>query len=205
MKTIPFECKVDNETLYCLANDWEKGKYRYSLELSRTVTPNNTILVVGVNPGGKTDPEKSYFGLTVRRLCNLVMGKDHDDKNHDSALLVNLTPVITLVPSSLKNYKIEPYHKKNIEVIKSLIQERHDRIHNVLFCFGSSFKYGKELFPEVIREITEELPSAQYWCFGLSREDYPIHPLARVGNMNMKKCKLELRTLCNFSYSTEIE
>ena len=44
-------------TLNCLANDWKKDEYRYSLELSKSKTPQNTILVVGVNPGGQTDPE----------------------------------------------------------------------------------------------------------------------------------------------------
>ena len=33
-------------TLNCLANDWKKDEYRYSLELSKSKTPQNTILVV---------------------------------------------------------------------------------------------------------------------------------------------------------------
>lgn len=40
-----------NDSLFCLDNDWEKDNYRYSLELSKTEDPKNTILVVGVNPG----------------------------------------------------------------------------------------------------------------------------------------------------------
>lgn len=62
-------------TLNCLANDWKKDKYRYSLELSKSKTPQNTILVVGVNPGGQTDPEEQYFGSTIRRVCKLVFYK----------------------------------------------------------------------------------------------------------------------------------
>lgn len=29
-------------TLNCLANDWKKDEYRYSLELSKSKTPQNT-------------------------------------------------------------------------------------------------------------------------------------------------------------------
>ncbi len=203
MKAIPFECEIDGKPLFCLANDWKKDEYRYSLELSQTETPQNTILVVGVNPGGKTDPEKLCFGSTVRCILDLVFTKNQDVKDYDSVLLVNLTPAIAQVPSDLNNNKIESYHKDNIEKIQSLIQKRKGHIKDILFCFGTSFKYGKELFPEVIRAITKELPSAKYWCLGLSRKGYPIHPLARVGNKGLKECKLDPNTFCHFSYSNE--
>lgn len=48
-------------TLNCLANDWKKDEYRYSLELSKSKTPQNTILVVGVNPGGQTTPKNNIL------------------------------------------------------------------------------------------------------------------------------------------------
>ena len=67
MKKVPFETKFNGEDFYCLSNDWKEGDYRYSLELSKTETPENTILVVGVNPGGKTDPEVPFIGATVRK------------------------------------------------------------------------------------------------------------------------------------------
>ena len=75
---INFEC---NMTLNCLANDWKKDKYRYSLELSKSKTPQNTILVVGVNPGGQTDPEEQYFGSTIRRVCKLVINNGEREFN----------------------------------------------------------------------------------------------------------------------------
>ena len=34
-----------NDSLFCLANDWEKGEHRYSLELSKTENPKKSILV----------------------------------------------------------------------------------------------------------------------------------------------------------------
>ena len=72
-----------NDSLFCLTNDWGKGKHRYSLELSKTEDPKNTILVIGVNPGGKTDPEEKYIGRTIRRVCDLVIGKGEDDTKYD--------------------------------------------------------------------------------------------------------------------------
>ena len=92
-----------NDSLFCLDNDWEKGEHRYSLELSKTEDPKNTILVVGVNPGGKTDPEKKYIGRTIRRVCDLVIDNGEGDTKYDSALFVNLTPKIAITPSSLKD------------------------------------------------------------------------------------------------------
>ncbi len=90
---------------FCLANDWEKDIYRYSLELSKTENPKNTILVVGVNPGGKTDPEEKYIGRTIRRVCDLVIDNGEGDTKYDSALFVNLTPKIAITPSSLKVFR----------------------------------------------------------------------------------------------------
>lgn len=109
---IYFEC---NMTLNCLANDWKKDEYRYSLELSKSKTPQNTILVVGVNPGGQTDPEEQYFGSTIRRVCKLVINNGEGNTTYDSVLFVNLTPVIAKAPSSLKDTaSIEHLHKDNI-------------------------------------------------------------------------------------------
>lgn len=90
-------------TLNCLANDWKKDEYRYSLELSKSKTPQNTILVVGVNPGGQTDPEEQYFGSTIRRVCKLVINNGEGNTTYDSVLFVNLTPVIVKAPSGLKD------------------------------------------------------------------------------------------------------
>lgn len=179
-----------NDSLFCIANDWEKGAYRYSLELSKTENPKNTILVVGVNPGGKTDPEEKYIGRTIRRVCDLVIDKGEGDTKYDSALFVNLTPKIAITPSGLKDSKeLQALQKENIEVIKSHIQERKNRISNVLFCFGNSFKYGKDngLFTKVIDAIKEELPlpESKYWCLGISKKGSPIHPLAHIKDMRL--------------------
>ena len=184
-----------NDSLFCIANDWKKGAYRYSLELSKTETPKNTILVVGVNPGGKTDPEKNYIGRTIRRVCDLVIDKGEGNTKYDSALFVNLTPKIAITPSGLKDSdELQALQKENIEVIKSLIQERKNRISNVLFCFGNSFKYGKDngLFTKVIDAIKEELPlpESKYWCLGISNKGYPIHPLAHIKDMRLTECSI---------------
>lgn len=184
-----------NDSLFCLTNVWEKGKHRYSLELSKTERPKNTILVVGVNPGGKTDPDEKHIGRTIRRVCDLVIGKGEDDTKYDSALFVNLTPKIAITPSSLKNSdEPQALQKKNIEVIRSQIQERKNRISNVLFCFGNSFKYGKDngLFTKVIDAIKEEspLPESKYWCLGISNKGYPIHPLAHIKDMRLRECSI---------------
>ena len=192
MSTLPIKIK---DSLFCLANDWEKGAYRYSLELSKTERPKNTILVVGVNPGGKTDPEEKYIGRTIRRVCDLVIDKGEGDTKYDSALFVNLTPKIAITPSGLKDSKeLQALQKENIEVIKSLIQERKNRISNVLFCFGNSFKYGKDngLFTKVIDVIKEELPlpESKYWCLGISNKGYPIHPLAHIKDMRLTECSI---------------
>ena len=184
-----------NDSLFCLANDWKKGTYRYSLELSKTENPKNTILVVGVNPGGKTDPEEKYIGRTIRRVCDLVIDKGEGNTKYDSALFVNLTSKIAITPSSLK-YSGEPQDlpKDNVEEIKALIQERKNRISNVLFCFGNSFKYGKGngLFTKVIDAIKEELPlpESKYWCLGISNKGYPIHPLARIKDKRLTECSI---------------
>lgn len=184
-----------NDSLFCLANDWEKDIYRYSLELSKTENPKNTILVVGVNPGGKTDPEEKYIGRTIRRVCDLVIDNGEGDTKYDSALFVNLTPKIAITPSSLK-YSGEPQDlpKDNVEEIKALIQERKNRISNVLFCFGNSFKYGKDngSFTKVIDAIKEELPllESKYWCLGISKKGYPIHPLAHIKDMRLTECSI---------------
>ncbi len=192
MSTSPIKI---NDSLFCLANDWEKGEHRYYLELSKTENPKNTILVVGVNPGGKTDPDEKHIGRTIRRVCDLVIGKGEDDTKYDSALFVNLTPKIAITPSSLKNSdEPQALQKENIEVIRSLIQERKNRISNVLFCFGNSFKYGKDngLFSKVIDAIKEELPlpESKYWCLGISNKGYPIHPLAHIKDMRMAECSI---------------
>ncbi len=184
-----------NDSLFCLTNDWKKGKHRYSLELSKTEDPKNTILVVGVNPGGKTAPEEKYIGRTIRRVCDLVIGKGEDDTKYDSALFVNLTPKIALTPSGLKySDKPQALQKKNIKKIKALIQERKGRISNVLFCFGNSFKYGKDngSFTKVIDAIKEELPlpESKYWCLGISNKGYPIHPLARIKDKRLTECSI---------------
>ena len=191
-----------NDSLFCLANDWEKGAYRYSLELSKTENPKNTILVVGVNPGGKTDPEEKYIGRTIRRVCDLVIDKGEDDPKYDSALFVNLTPKIAITPSSLKDSEgPQDLPKDNVEKIKALIQERKNRISNVLFCFGNSFKYGKgnSLFTKVIDAIKEELPlpESKYWCLGISNKGYPIHPLARIKDKRLTECSINQ----NFTFS----
>ncbi len=207
MKAIPFECKVDGETtLYCLANDWKKGEYRYSLELSTTEIPKNTILVVGVNPGGKTAPEEQSFGRTVCRVCKLVIGNREGDTTYDSVLFVNLTPVIAKDPSMLKNIDSTHLPKDNIEEIKSLIQERHGRIHNVLFCFGNSFRHNEEQFSKVIRAIEEALPSSKYkyWCLGISKKGYPIHPLARMNDMKLTECTLSQIPPCDYSFQKKV-
>ena len=188
MKKVPFETKFNGEDFYCLSNDWKEGECRYSLELSRTETPENTILVVGVNPGGKTDPEVPFIGATVRRVCGLVFGGGKNDSPYDSVLFVNLTPMIDKKPSELRNNeKVKAYHEGNIKKIISLINERGGRIRNVLFCFGSSFRYNRELFSEVVRAITETLPpdKVKYWCLGLSTKGYPVHPLAHVSDMRL--------------------
>ena len=184
-----------NDSLFCLANDWKKGTYRYSLELSKTENPKNTILVVGVNPGGKTDPEEKYIGRTIRRVCDLVIDNGEGDTKYDSALFVNLTPKIAITPSSLKDSdEPQALQKENIEVIRSLIQERKNRISNVLFCFGNSFKYGKDngLFTKVIDAIKEELPlpESKSWCLGISNKGYPIHPLAHIKDMRLTECSI---------------
>lgn len=184
-----------NDSLFCLANDWEKGEHRYSLELSKTEDPKNTILVVGVNPGGKTDPEEKYIGRTIRRVCDLVIGKGEDDPKYDSALFVNLTPKIAITPSGLKDSKeLQVPPRDNVEEIKTLIRKRKDHISNVLFCFGNSFKYGKDngLFTKVIDVIKEELPlpESKYWCLGISNKGYPIHPLAHIKDMRLRECSI---------------
>lgn len=184
-----------NDSLFCLDNDWEKGEHRYSLELSKTEDPKNTILVVGVNPGGKTDPEKKYIGRTIRRVCDLVIDNGEGDTKYDSALFVNLTPKIAITPSSLKDSdEPQALQKENIKVIRSLIQERKNRISNVLFCFGNSFKYGKDngSFTKVIDAIKEEspLPESKYWCLGISKKGYPIHPLAHIKDMRLRECSI---------------
>lgn len=184
-----------NDSLFCLANDWKKGEYRYSLELSKTEDPKNTILVVGVNPGGKTDPEEKYIGRTIRRVCNLVIDKGEDDTKYDSALFVNLTPKIAITPSGLKDSKeLQVPPRDNVEEIKTLIRKRKDHISNVLFCFGNSFKYGKDngSFTKVIDAIKEELPlpESKYWCLGISNKGYPIHPLARIKDKRLTECSI---------------
>ncbi len=184
-----------NDSLFCLANDWEKGKHRYSLELSKTEDPKNTILVVGVNPGGKTDPEEKYIGRTIRRVCDLVIDKGEGDTKYDSALFVNLTPIIAITPSGLKDSKeLQVPPRDNVEEIKALIRKRKDLISNVLFCFGNSFKYGKDngLFTKVIDAIKEELPlpESKYWCLGISNKGYPIHPLAHIKDMRLTECSI---------------
>lgn len=190
MSTLPIKI---NDSLFCLDNDWEKDNYRYSLELSKTEDPKNTILVVGVNPGGKTDPEEKYIGRTIRRVCDLVIDKGEGDTKYDSALFVNLTPKIAITPSGLKDSE-EPLtlQEKNIKKIKALI--RKDHISNVLFCFGNSFKYGKDngLFTKVIDAIKEELPlpESKYWCLGISNKGYPIHPLARIKDKRLRECSI---------------
>lgn len=184
-----------NDSLFCLDNDWKKGEHRYSLELSKTEDPKNTILVVGVNPGGKTDPEEKYIGRTIRRVCDLVIDNGEGDTKYDSALFVNLTPKIAITPSGLKDSK-KPLtlQEKNIEKIKALIQGRKGRISNVLFCFGNSFKYGKDngSFTKVIDAIKEELPlpESRYWCLGISKKGYPIHPLARIKDKRLRECSI---------------
>lgn len=191
-----------NDSLFCLANDWEKGEHRYSLELSKTEDPKNTILVVGVNPGGKTDPEKKYIGRTIRRVCDLVIDKGEGDTKYDSALFVNLTPKIAITPSGLKDSKeLQVPPRDNVEEIKALIRKRKDLISNVLFCFGNSFKYGKDngLFTKVIDAIKEELPlpESKYWCLGISKKGYPIHPLARIKDKRLTECSINQ----NFTFS----
>lgn len=184
-----------NDSLFCLANDWVKGKHRYSLELSKTEDPKNTILVVGVNPGEKTDPEEKYIGRTIRRVCDLVIDNGEGDTKYDSALFVNLTPKIAITPSGLKDSEgPQDLPKDNVEEIKALIQGRKGRISNVLFCFGNSFKYGKDngLFTKVIDAIKEELPlpESKYWCLGISNKGYPIHPLARIKDKRLRECSI---------------
>lgn len=184
-----------NDSLFCLANDWKKGTYRYSLELSKTENPKNTILVVGVNPGGKTDPEENYIGRTIRRVCDLVIDKGEGDTKYDSALFVNLTPIIAITPSGLKDSKeLQVPPRDNVEEIKALIRKRKDHISNVLFCFGNSFKYGKDngSFTKVIDAIKEELPlpESKYWCLGISKKGYPIHPLAHIKDMRLTECSI---------------
>ena len=184
-----------NDSLFCLTNDWEKGKHRYSLELSKTEDPKNTILVVGVNPGGRTDPDEKHIGRTIRRVCDLVIGKGEDDPKYDSALFVNLTPKIAITPSGLKDSKeLQVPPRDNVEEIKTLIRKRKDHISNVLFCFGNSFKYGKDngLFTKVIDVIKEELPlpESKYWCLGISNKGYPIHPLAHIKDMRLTECSI---------------
>lgn len=192
MSTSPIKI---NDSLFCLANYWKKGEHRYYLELSKTEDPKNTILVVGVNPGGKTDPDEKHIGRTIRRVCDLVIGKGEDDTKYDSALFVNLTPKIAITPSSLKNSdEPQALQKENIEVIRSQIQKRKNRISNVLFCFGNSFKYGKDngSFNKVIDAIKEELPlpESKYWCLGISKKGYPIHPLARIKDKRLTECSI---------------
>ena len=184
-----------NDSLFCLTNDWEKGKHRYSLELSKTEDPKNTILVVGVNPGGRTDPDEKHIGRTIRRVCDLVIDKGEDDPKYDSALFVNLTPKIAITPSGLKDSKeLQVPPRDNVEEIKALIRKRKDHISNVLFCFGNSFKYGKDngLFTKVIDAIKEELPlpESKYWCLGISNKGYPIHPLAHIKDMRLTECSI---------------
>lgn len=186
---------IINDSLFCLDNDWKKGEHRYSLELSKTEDPKNTILVVGVNPGGKTDPEEKYIGRTIRRVCDLVIDNGEGDTKYDSALFVNLTPKIAITPSGLKDSKeLQVPPRDNVEEIKALIRKRKDLISNVLFCFGNSFKYGKDngLFTKVIDAIKEELPlpESKYWCLGISKKGYPIHPLAHIKDMRLRECSI---------------
>lgn len=192
MSTAPIKI---NDSLFCLANDWKKGEHRYSLELSKTEDPKNTILVVGVNPGGKTDPEEKYIGRTIRRVCDLVIYNGEGYTKYDSALFVNLTPKIAITPSGLKDSKeLQVPPRDNVEEIKTLIRKRKNHISNVLFCFGNSFKYGKDngSFTKVIDVIKEELPlpESKYWCLGISKKGYPIHPLARIKDKRLTECSI---------------
>lgn len=192
MSTAPIKI---NDSLFCLANDWKKGEHRYSLELSKTEDPKNTILVVGVNPGGKTDPEEKYIGRTIRRVCDLVIYNGEGDTKYDSALFVNLTPKIAITPSGLKDSKeLQVPPRDNVEEIKTLIRKRKNHISNVLFCFGNSFKYGKDngSFTKVIDTIKQELPlpESKYWCLGISNKGYPIHPLAHIKDMRLRECSI---------------
>lgn len=192
MSTAPIKI---NDSLFCLANDWKKGEHRYSLESSKTEDPKNTILVVGVNPGGKTDPEEKYIGRTIRRVCDLVIYNGEGDTKYGSALFVNLTPKIAITPSGLKDSKeLQVPPRDNVEEIKTLIRKRKNHISNVLFCFGNSFKYGKDngSFTKVIDVIKEELPlpESKYWCLGISKKGYPIHPLARIKDKRLTECSI---------------
>lgn len=125
----------------------------------------------------------------------MVIDKGEGNAKYDSALFVSLTPKIAITPSGLKDSdEPQALQKENIDVIRSLIQERKNRISNVLFCFGNSFKYGKDngLFTKVIDAIKEELPltESKYWCLGISNKGYPIHPLARIKDKRLTECSI---------------
>lgn len=179
------KCDVGGESMVCLSNDWEEGDHRYSLELAYNEKPEKTLLVVGLNPGGKTNPHFNVIGRTISRVIK------HAGGNYDSVLFVNLTPAIALDPDDFRSEdmlaKMDSLQKENVSRIQNIIEGRN--ITGDLLCYGNSFKHRETGFTEVLIAIRNKVPGdVPYYCLGKTDDGYPNHPLAHVKGLEMTKC-----------------
>lgn len=177
-------CHVAGKEMLYDNYGWEKGRYRYALKLSYPNAAGNTLLVVGFNPGGKTDPEADIIGRTITRVI------DKASKLYGTFIFVNLSPVVAEHP---KGVLADPddfkrLHQENLGFIrKNLSQWKPD---GVLLCYGRSYKKAPVEFYEVLSLIFEKLgDSVQYHCLGHQEKGrYPYHPLARKADLSLEEC-----------------
>lgn len=169
------------------------NEFRYGLEV--VVDPDNddSILILGVNPGGKTNRKDRRLGRTVTHVLNLLKDGEHI---YGHVFFVNLTPVIDLNPKNLENkgMSIARTHEINIGVIQNII--RDNNIANVLLCYGNSYKNADScgLFSAVLSAIdaaTDE--EIQYLCFGKTGNDYPCHPRLVKNGTGIMRCQPDFR------------
>lgn len=174
-------CLVNGKKMLFENYGWQKGENRLGLKLCFPDTVGKRLLVVGFNPGGKTDPEANIIGRTVSRVISIA------ELQYNSFLFVNLTPVAAATPKEVGAEAIKRRHEKNKNSLtKQLSEFKPD---GVLLCYGRSYKKAPQIFSEVLAMISESAGDVQYYCLGPCVPGrYPFHPLARVSNLKLQPC-----------------
>ena len=145
------------------------------------------LIVIGINPSGKSlkdDNGNDVFSRTAIRLHAIA---DESGKGFDSIFLFNVTPAVDVSASDLATRAdLAEHNDKNIEVIKSVLDEYQLDGTPVLLCFGNTIrKIGrnpemKDVLYNILHNILhiDSLDGRCCYSLGpLTGKGCPRHPL----------------------------
>ena len=125
------------------------------------------LIVLGLNP---STADESESDATIRKIIGFISRwNEAKTKDFDSFIMVNLYPLRETSPVKLlQKTKDENIHKRNLEILSSLLDE--NPFGHILLCYGDSV------------ELVKWLKKCRDDIFTLLNQ-YPCLHLYRLGNL----------------------